>query len=111
MAQFPYVQHERRFKVTYLLVQNIRALLTARGVDDKALAMFCGHKPAWLSKIMSGERGINLNDLDKVADCFGLTVAQLLSPGVSPLTERRRRARRSGIDRRVKDRRTRSPVA
>lgn len=105
MAQFSGVQHERRLKAEYLLIQNIRALLAARGVDDKALAMYCGHKPAWLSKILSGERGIGLPDLDKVADFFGLTASQLLQQGISPLTERRRAERRSGDERRAKDRR------
>lgn len=88
-----------------LLKENIRALLAARGEDAKALAVFCGHRPAWLSKILSGERGISLPDLDKVADFFGLTASQLLQHGISPLTERRRANRRSGQDRRVKERR------
>lgn len=105
MAQFGYVQHKRALKVSFLLVQNIRALLAARGIDDGALAMYCGHQPAWLSKILSGERGIKLPDLDKVADFFGLTVSQLLQHGISSLTERRHRDRRSGQDRRVEDRR------
>jgi transcriptional regulator with XRE-family HTH domain len=101
----PVYRHRRTLKANYLLVENIRALLAARGEDDKALAMWCGHKPAWLSKIMSGERGIKLPDLDRVADFFGLTVAQLFQHGISPLTERRRAERRSGKDRRVRDRR------
>lgn len=105
MSQFRYVQHNRSLRANVLLIQNIRSLLLARGVDDKALAMFCGHKPAWLSKILAGERGIGLSDLDKVADFFGLTVSQLLQHGISPLTERRKRDRRAGVDRRVEDRR------
>ena len=105
MAQFGYVQHKRGLKASRLLVENIRALLTRRGIDDKALAMWCGHKPAWLSKIMSGERGMGLSDMDKVADFFGLTVSQLLQHGISPLTERRRGTRRSGTERRAVERR------
>lgn len=101
MAQFNAVQRQHRsLKANYLLIQNIRALLAARGTDDKALAMWCGHKPAWLSKIMSSDRGMKLDDLDKVADFFGLTVAQLFQHGISPLTERRRSERRRAIDRR-----------
>ena len=105
MAQFGYVQHKRGLKASRLLVENIRALLTRRNIDDKALAMWCGHKPAWLSKIMGGERGMGLSDMDKVADFFGLTVSQLLQHGISPLTERRRGDRRAGADRRAEDRR------
>lgn len=109
MAQFRYHMPLRRIKINLLMIENVRALLAARGVDDKALAMYVGHKPAWLSKIMSGERGISLPDLDRVADFFGLTVAQLLSPGISPMTERRVRHRRSGDDRRTGDRRRVEP--
>lgn len=102
MAQFSAVERTRRtLKANYLLIQNIRALLAARGTDDKALAMWCGHKPAWLSKVLSAERGIKLADLDKIADFFGLTVAQLFQHGISPLTERRRKDRRAGADRRA----------
>ena len=106
MAQFGYVQYRRGLKASRLLVENIRALLTRRNIDDKALAMWCGHKPAWLSKIMGGERGMGLSDMDKVADFFGLTVSQLLQHGISPLTERRRGDSRSGSDRRAEDRRS-----
>lgn len=106
MAQLVYVQHRRALKADVLLIQNIRALLAGRGEDDSALALYCGHRPAWLSKILSGERGIKLSDLDKVADFFGLAVAQLFQHGIAPLTERRRAQRRSGTDRRAGDRRT-----
>lgn len=100
----------RLHKANYLLVQNIRALLARRGESDRALAMWCGHRPAWLSKILTTERGIKLKDLDKIADFFGLTVAQLFQEGISPLTERRRGERRrlgerrGGRDRRQPDR-------
>lgn len=106
MAQFSYVQAKRGLKANYLLVQNVRALLAARGEDAKALALWAGHRPAWLSKILSGDRGVKLSDLDKIADFFGLTVAQLFQHGISSLTERRKGERRSGQDRRTgKDRR------
>lgn len=101
MSKFSAVERTRRtLKANYLLVENIRALLAARGIDDKALAIWCGHKPAWLSKVLSSERGIKLADLDKIADFFGLTVAQLFQHGISPLTERRHTTRR-GADRRA----------
>ncbi len=106
MAKFTQVQHQRALKASYLLVQNVQSLLAARGEDASALAMWCGHRPPWLSKILSGDRGIKLADLDKIAAFFGLTVAQLFQHGISALTERRKAQRRSGHDRRGgKDRR------
>lgn len=100
---------KRDLRADYLLVENIRTLLSVRGIDDSALAIWCGHKPAWLSKILSKERGMPVRELGKVADFFGLTVSQLFQPGISPLTERRintrrcEKDRRSGIDRRRPD--------
>lgn len=92
-----------------LIAQNIRALLSARGFDDGALAAWCGHRPAWLSKILNGERGLRIRELGKIADFFGVEIADLFRYGIDPMLERRRRAdRRSGRDRRCDaDRRTR----
>lgn len=99
----------RDLRTDVLLVENIRALLSARGVDASALAVWCGHRAAWISKIMSFERGCRVKDLGRIADFFGLSVADLLTHGISPLTERRRVHRRSGQDRRAgQDRRRRS---
>jgi hypothetical protein len=92
--------HIRALKAKLLLTQNIRALAAARGVEEQAIAQWAGHKGAWLSKILNGDRGMGLDDIDKVADFFGLTTAQLLSPGIGALTERRHRVRR------VRDRRS-----
>lgn len=91
---------KRELRADVLLIENIRTLLSVRRIDDSALAMWCGHKPAWISKILSGGRGMPLKELGKVADFFGLTVCELFSPGISPLTERRKRQRRQAHDRR-----------
>lgn len=91
----------RELRADHLLAENLRTLLANRRLDDSALAVWCGHKPAWISKILAGERGVPLKELGKIADFFGLTVSQLFSPGISPLTERRRGERRSVEDRRT----------
>jgi hypothetical protein len=98
----PYFTHdERELRADHLLVENIRTLLSERGIDDSALAIWCGHKPAWISKIIVAERGVPTKELGKMADFFGLTVSQLFSAGISQLTERRRGERRSAVDRRT----------
>jgi hypothetical protein len=91
----------RELRADLLLAENIRTLLAVRGIDAGALATWCGHSPPWISKILSGERGVQVRELGKVADFFGLTVAQLFQHGISPLTERRRGERRSGVERRT----------
>lgn len=91
----------RPLRADLLLAQNIRSLLHARRVEAGALAAWCGHQPPWISKILKGERGAQVKDLGKIADFFGLTVAQLFQHGISPLTERRHETRRSGGERRT----------
>jgi hypothetical protein len=100
---------KRSLRADLLLVENVRTLLSVRGLDDSALAVWCGHKPAWISKILSHERGVPLKDLGKIADFFGLTVSQLLQDGISPLTERRRGERRQPINRRSGQDRRQAP--
>jgi len=88
-------------KADQLLARNIRALLRARREDDAALALWCGHRPAWLSKILNGERGIRIKDLGRIADFFGIQVADLFHYGIDPLLERRKGERRTPIERRT----------
>jgi transcriptional regulator with XRE-family HTH domain len=95
----------RQLKLDYILVENIRALLIARNIDQGDMAFAVGHSQAWISKILSGDRKMSLSDVDRVAAFFGLTGAQLLSHGISSMTERRQQDRRSGVDRRKGDRR------
>lgn len=88
-------------RASLLLLQNIRDLLARRRQDQRDLAMWVGHHETWLSKILNEDRSVRLKDLDKIADFFGLEPYQLFSPGISPLTERRRGERRSGRERRA----------
>jgi transcriptional regulator with XRE-family HTH domain len=83
-----------------LLSENIRSLLRGRGQTQHDLAMWCRNSDVWLSFILAGKRGVSLEDLDRIADFFGLQTYELFLPGVSHLTERRRVQRRSGLERR-----------
>jgi hypothetical protein len=67
--------------------------------------MWCRRTDSWLSKILDdqGNRGLPLKYLDRIADFFGIATYQLFQPGISPLLERRKGERRSGLDRRVAD--------
>lgn len=90
----------------YLLTHNIKALIRARGVTAADLAFFCRHKPAWASKVLANQRGISLDDIDCIADFFGVTVDQLFRPGIAAVLERRQQDRRVGPrDRRQSERR------
>lgn len=85
-----------------LLIQNIRALLRERGQKQGELAFWMKKTETWASQALNGRRNFQLQDLDRIAEFFGLAAYQLFQPGISPLTERRTgRDRRSGQDRRV----------
>jgi transcriptional regulator with XRE-family HTH domain len=88
-----------------LLLQNLRILIEERRVTQRKVAAWVGHHETWLSKILREERGLSLEEIDKLAEFFGLTGYQLCSPGISSMTERRRGDRRSGRERRHGDRR------
>lgn len=82
--------------------QNVASLLRARGFTAKALALWCGRKESWISKILTEpSRDFPLKYWDRMANFLGVSAYQLLQPGLSSLTERR-----SGTDRRtIKERR------
>lgn len=92
----------KNLKAPILLAQNIRALLNARKQTAKSLAVWCRHSEPWIGKFLKGEREVQLADLDRIADFFGIATYQLFQPGISSVTERRAgRDRRAGNDRRV----------
>jgi len=83
------------------LVQNIRALLDARRIQDQALAHYCGHQSPWLSKILRHGRGVTIHDIGKIAAFFNVSVSDLFRPQLAiELYERRREDRRAS-DRRA----------
>lgn len=91
----------RKLKPELLLAENIRTLLFRRHLNAGALAVWCGHGDSWISKIINGTRAPQWTDVGKIADFFGLTVAELLQHGISELAERRTGDRRAGTDRRA----------
>jgi hypothetical protein len=89
-------------KAARRLAENVSALLTTRRHKQTDLAQWCRRSDVWVSQFLRGERNWQLDDLDRVADFFGLATYQLFQPGISPLTERRRGGeRRTMQDRRV----------
>lgn len=90
----------RKLKTELLLAENIRTLLYRRNLEAGALAVWCGHEDSWISKIIGGTRGVQIRDLGKIADFFGLTVAELFQHGIAEIGERRTGERRTGAERR-----------
>ena len=94
--------HSLRIKAPKLLGENVSALLRARGQTQHDLAQWCHKTDVWVSQFLNGKRLWQLDDLDRIADFFGIATYQLFQPGISPLTERRSKLeRRTGRERRV----------
>lgn len=91
------------WKTSEQLRQNITALFAARKETPSQLAFALKKHRSWMTRFLNGERHeLQLKDLDKIAEFFGVATYQLFQPGISALTERRRATeRRSGRDRRV----------
>lgn len=85
---------------------NLIELMEFRRMTQAELAERLGKGQPWLSKRLSGkpwnEGGsrFQLEDLDALADVFGLSPAQLLEPGVGKWDRRCGRDRRTGGERR-----------
>ena len=88
-------------RATAIMRNNVRALLDARRESQAALASWLRHSRSWINKFLNGERQVQLKDLDRIADFFGIATYQLFQPGISPLTERRVQQRRKRLDRRI----------
>lgn len=90
-------------KAPFIVRQNLGSLLAGRKETAAALARYVGKHKTWMSQFLTGKRSeLQLSDLDKIADFFGIATYQLFQPGISTLTERRSRTdRRTGRDRRI----------
>lgn len=96
------IKARNNYPAPRLFAANVSALLDARHQTQKELANWCRKSEVWISKILKTERQARMEDLDRIADFFGLATFQLFQPGISAVTERRRAEdRRSGRDRRV----------
>jgi transcriptional regulator with XRE-family HTH domain len=85
-----------------LLRDNVRELLRERGYSQKDLAFYMKMHPTTISKFLKGQREVQLDALDDIANFFGLVGYQLFQPGITKFTERRSgQDRRSGEDRRI----------
>jgi transcriptional regulator with XRE-family HTH domain len=92
-------------RALHLIRTNISGLLYQRHQNQSDLAGWLNKDKSWINKFLNGSRQIQLKDLDRIADFFGLATYQLFQPGIVPGSERRGgRDRRSGHDRRVSHR-------
>lgn len=89
-------------KAARIVAENVSALLKRENYHQTDLAQHCKRSDPWVSQFLRGERTWQLDDLDKVADFFGMDTFELFRPGIAQRSERRGVQRRAGVDRRVR---------
>jgi transcriptional regulator with XRE-family HTH domain len=91
-----------RLKAIHQVRENVKALLRERKENQKDLAFAIKRHPTTINKFLQGTREIQLEDLDGIADFFGIQPYELFQPGGYALSERRSGLeRRTGKERRV----------
>ena len=61
-----------------MLAQKLRVLRVMRGWSQEELAEACGLHRTYISLIERAECNISLDNLEKIADAFGLSLPELL---------------------------------
>jgi len=61
-----------------ILAQKLRLLRFTRGWSQEVLAEHAGLHRTYVSSIERGERNVSLDNLEKLADAFDLSVSELL---------------------------------
>lgn len=54
------------------VVKQIEKLRASKGVMKRQISLICGKDASWYSKILSGERRLNIDDLEKISEYFGV---------------------------------------
>ena len=67
-------------RIRKILAQKLRLLRFTRGWSQEVLAELAGLHRTYVSSIERGERNVSLDNLEKLADAFDLSVSELLRP-------------------------------
>jgi len=67
-------------RIRTVLAQKLRFLRFTRGWSQEVLAEHAGLHRTYVSSIERGERNVSIDNLEKLADAFDLTVSELLAP-------------------------------
>jgi len=86
---------------TEILRRRLDSLLQHAGRTRKDFAIYLGKQPSWSTEFFQGRHGMTLNDLDRAARFFGLSLSDLFQIDGHKFRDRRRTQRRSGHERRA----------
>ena len=72
-----------------ILAQKLRLLRFTRGWSQEVLAEVAGLHRTYVSSIERGERNVSLDNIEKLADAFDLSVSELLRrPSLEDMKDR-----------------------
>jgi transcriptional regulator with XRE-family HTH domain len=66
-----------------LLSEKIRTLRAARGLSQEALADLTGLHRTYIGSVERGERNISLDNLERIAHTFNMTMAELFTENLA----------------------------
>jgi transcriptional regulator with XRE-family HTH domain len=89
-------ESERSATLSSLVAEEIRALMARRRMSGRQLAEKLGVSPSWVSYRLTGERPIDMNDLDLIALHLDVDVHKLLPPAHSASRVRSESGGKSG---------------
>jgi transcriptional regulator with XRE-family HTH domain len=69
-------------KINKRLITNIRAILAKKDMTMEKLAFESGITKSHLSKVMSGQRNLGMENIDKIADTLGVDVEELFKKNI-----------------------------
>ena len=67
-------------KARATLSRNLKILRTSRGLSQEALADLVGLHRTYVGAVERGERNISIDNLERIALAFDISISQLLEP-------------------------------
>lgn len=87
----PLDSNARMGRARKALARRLRVLRSMRGWTQEDLAEACGLHRTYVSLIECGQCNVGLDNLERLAEAFGMDLTELFSVGEPPVTVRRRR--------------------
>ena len=63
-----------------ILVKKIKLLRYSHGWSQETLAELCGFSRSYIANIESGKHNLSLDNLERIAEVFEVSIAELLNP-------------------------------
>jgi transcriptional regulator with XRE-family HTH domain len=71
-------RNKENLQARVMLSQNLKILRASRGLSQEALADLVGLHRTYIGSVERGERNISLDNLERIAIAFDISISQLL---------------------------------